>query len=196
MARRTAQDIAEAASLFDQLPRAAADELLVEMAVIGRELRQAQYADAPKATGAMASDLAVQVIAERLKLRVGILGGGTRRWNGRTLKNRLQGPIYARIVEGGRVGQTVRVTRRIKAANRKLTGNNKKGQTRSTIFRGASNKLRRRGPNKGTPIGSPYKLRVKAKEARPFVAQPLLLQTAEAHLADYWVYTLARLEKS
>jgi len=90
----------------------------------------------------------------------------------------------------------VLVTRRIRKANRRLVGNNRKGNTRKTLFRGASARLRRRGPNKGTPIGSPYKMRVKAQAARSFVAQPILSEVADAHLSEFWANALERLGSS
>lgn len=193
-----AQGLAEAYSLLDLIPSAAEQELATEMAAIGRELLAAQQADVAKDTGALEGALSLQVILKRLQVRVGLLRGAREggSFNGRVRRAIQGGPFYGRFVEFGHRAQTVLVTRRIKRANRRLTGNNRKGQTRKTLFRGASDRMRRRGPNKGTPIGSPYKIRVKAMSARPFVAQPLLAEVAASHLSDFWANALERLGNS
>lgn len=185
--------LAETYSLFDQLPRAAADELAVEIAIVGRELLAAQHADVAKDTGALDGALALQLLLERLTIRVGLLKGGraASKFNGRASKAKAGGPFYGRFVEFGREEQTVLVTRRIK--QRRLRGNNRKGNNRRTQFGGASDRLRRRGPNRGTPIGSPYKLKVKQMGARPFVAQPLLEEASSTILSDFWANALKRL---
>ena len=75
------------------------------------------------------------------------------------------------------------VTRRLK---RRVKGNGRNGTKRHVIYEGASKRLRRRGPNKGTPIGSPYKMRVQAKEAREFVHLPAAQEIAAQRLATFW----------
>lgn len=185
------EGLAETYSLLDQMPHAAQDELAVEMAILGREILAAQQADVAKDTGKLSAALSLQLLLERLKIRVGLIGQAARTFNGRSYKARTGGPFYGRFVEFGRAAQTVLVTRRIK--QRRLIGNNRKGSTRQTIFGGASKRLRRRGPNRGTPIGSPYKMRVRGKEARPYVAQPLLQEAASSVLADFWSNALKRL---
>lgn len=183
--------LAETYSLFDQLPQAAEDELAVEMAILGREILAAQHADVAKDTGALGAALSLQLLLDRLKIRVGLIGRDARKVNGRTYKARTGGPFYGRFVEFGRSEQTVVVTRRIK--QRRLKGNNRQGNTRRTQFGGASERLRRRGPNRGTPIGSPYKMRVRGMGKRPFVAQPLLHDAASSLLSDFWANALRRL---
>ncbi len=178
------EGLAEAYALFGQLPDAAEYELGVEMAIIGREILAAQHADVAKLTGALDAALALQLLLDRLKIRVGLLAKG-----GRGRRAGQGGPFYGRFVEFGRSAQTVVVTRRIK--KRRARGNSKNGNTRRIEYQGASTRLRRRGPNKGTPIGSPYKLRVRVRQAHPFVAQPLLQEAADLHLSDYWAKVLA-----
>lgn len=185
------EGLAETYSLLDQIPQAAQDELAVEMAILGREILVAQQADVAKDTGKLSAALSLQLLLERLKIRVGLIGQAARTFNGRSYKARTGGPFYGRFVEFGRAEQTVVVTRRIK--QRRLIGNNRKGSTRQTVYGGASKRLRRRGPNRGTPIGSPYKMRVKGKEARPYVAQPLLQEAASSVLSDFWSNALKRL---
>lgn len=185
------EGLAETYSLLDHLPQAAEDELAVEMAILGREILAAQQADVAKDTGKLSSALTLQLLLDRLKIRVGLIGQAARTFNGGSYKAKTGGPFYGRFVEFGRAAQTVVVTRRIK--QRRLIGNNRKGNTRQTIYGGASKRLRRRGPNAGTPIGSPYKMRVKGKAGRPFVAQPLLQETASSLLSDFWANALKRL---
>lgn len=195
MARGTdVQGLADAYSLLDHLPTAAHEELAVEMGVIARELSAAQRADVAKDTGALEAALTYQLELERLKVKVGLLSGarGARTFNGRSFKARPGGPFYGRIVEGGRAAQTVLVTRRIK--KRKIKGNGRNGNKRRVILTTPKRRLRRSSsPNAGTFVGDPYRLRVKAKAARPFVAQPLLVEVAESHLSDFWANALARL---
>lgn len=187
------EGLAETYSLFDQLPQAAEDELAVELAIIGREILTAQHADVAKDTGALDAALSLQLLLERLKIRVGLLigGRGAGKINGRRDKGRAGGPFYGRFVEFGRSAQTVLVTRRVK--RRRVRGNNRGGNSRRTEFLSASERLRRRGPNRGSAIGSPYKMRVKGKGARPFVAQPLLQEAGSAILSDFWAKALQRL---
>lgn len=115
---RDVQGLAEAYSLFDQLPGAAEQELAVEMAAIGRELLAAQRADVPKATGKLEAALTLQLLLSRLKVRVGLIGIGGRAFLGRA--------FYGRFVEFGRRAQTVIVTRRLKRNGRK--GRSKTGK--------------------------------------------------------------------
>jgi len=190
----TVQGLADAYSLLDHLPTAAHEELAVEMGVIARELSAAQRADVAKDTGALEAALTYQLELERLQVKVGLLSGArsARTFNGRTFKARAGGPFYGRIVESGRAAQTVLVTRRIK--KRKVKGNGRNGTKRRVLLTTPKRRLRRgSSPNAGTFVGDPYKLRVKAKAARPFVAQPLLVEVAENHLSDFWVDALARL---
>lgn len=183
--------VTSAAALFDQLPASAEEELLVEMGILGREILGAQKADVAKDTGALQGALSLQLVAEQLRMRIGLLRGGrdAGRRNGRAVKARAGGPFYGRIVEEGRSAQTVVVTRRVK--KRRINGNGTES-ARTVTYLGASKRLRRRGPNKGSAIGSPYKLKVKAMKARPYVAQPLLVDAAQLHLADFWSHALTR----
>ena len=192
MARDALQGLAETYRLLDALPSEAEQQLVVEMGIIGREILAAQRADVAKDTGALAADLSLALLVDRLRLRVGLLQGGrdARKFNGRSRKAVAGGPFYGRFVEFGRKGQTVVVTRRIK--KRRLKGNNRAGNARRTVFGGASDRLRRRGPNRGTAIGSPYRMRVKALGERPYVRQPLFQEAASQHLAEFWAKILAR----
>lgn len=188
------QGLAEVYALFDQLPTAAHEEMAVELGVIARELSAAQHADVARDTGALDNALSYELLLDRLKVKVGLLRGarGASTFNGRSFKGKAGGPFYGRIVEHGRAAQTVLVTRRIK--KRRVVGNGRNGTTRRVILATPKRKLRRRSsPNAGTFVGDPYKLRVKAKEGRPFVAQPLLVEVAESHLSNFWADALARL---
>ncbi|WP_295560615.1 hypothetical protein [uncultured Sphingomonas sp.] len=191
MSRRDAvQGLAEAYSLMDGLPGAARDEFIVELGLIGRELHDAQEADAAKRTGAMASALTYRVDAEQLRLRVGLLSRQARAKRSRG-RDSFYGAFYAPFIEFGVAAQTVLVTRKVK--KRRVTGNGKTSR-REVIYSTPRKRQRRRSsPNRGTFVGDPYKLRVKPRAARPFVAQPLLMQVADNHLSEFWSYAIARL---
>jgi hypothetical protein len=137
----------------------------------------AQHAAAPQATGALDAALSLQLVLDRLRVRVGLLLGGrdAKRVNGRSFKARAGGPWYGRIVEFGRRAQTVLVTRHLTVLAKR--GNNRNGDTRRTIF-----------------AGKPYSLRVKAMAPRPFVRLPLLEEVATSVVADFWAKTLAKAE--
>jgi hypothetical protein len=192
MARNSVQGLAETYSLFGALAEAARDEMALELAQIGGELLEAQQADVARKTGTLAGALEKQVLTDRLKVKVGLLSGAreARKFNGRQRKAVAGGPYYGRIVEGGRSAQTVLVTRRIK--KRRVQGNGRNTK-RTVVYDTAKKRLRRSSsPNRGTFVGDAYKLRVKAKAARPFVAQPLFQQVAENHLSEFWAKLLAR----
>ncbi|MBD8641134.1 hypothetical protein [Sphingomonas sp. CFBP 13733] len=193
MARSSVQGLAHAYSLIDRLPSAAHDEMAVELAIIARELSAAQHQDVAKATGALEAALSYQLLLERLSVKVGLLQGARAAgsFNGRQRKALAGGPYYGRFVEFGRAGQTVLVTRRIK--KRTVKGNGRNGTGRRLVYKTPKRRLRRSSsPNRGTYVGDPYKLRVKAKGKRPFVEQPLLQQVADSHLSDFWAGVLAR----
>ena len=157
----------------DQLAPAARDQLVVELAILSRELSAAQYAEAPRATGALAAALSYQVTPENLRARIGLLLGGrdAGKFNGRSFKARAGGPFYGRFVEFGRKAQTVVVTRHLA---RRVVGNGR-GKGRRVLY-----------------AGKPYTMRVSALPPRPFVAQPLLEQVVDRSLADFWSQVLNR----
>ncbi len=171
--------LAEAHALFNGLAPAAAHELADEIARISRDVSALQQDVVAKKTGHLRGGLVVQLLTERLQARVGLLGIA----GGRRSKGVLGTRYYGRFVNFGRAAQTVVVTRRLK---RRVKGNGRNGTKRRVIYEGASKRLRRRGPNKGTPIGSPYKMRVRAKEAREFVHLPAAQTIAAQRLATFW----------
>lgn len=192
MSRRDAvQGLAEAYSLMDGLPGAARDELIVELGLIGRELHDAQEADAAKRTGAMASALTYRVDAEQLRLRVGLLSRQARAKRSRG-RDSFYGAFYAPFIEFGVAAQTVLVTRKVK--KRRVTGNGKTSR-REVIYSTPRKRKRyhKNRPNYGTYVGDPYKLKVKPRDAKPFVAQPLLMQVADNHLSEFWSNAIVRL---
>ena len=184
----------EALAFFAAVPTASQKEMVVELAIVGRELLGAQHHDVAKDTGELDAALSMHVIADGLKVRIGLLRGArdARTFNGRKYKARSGGPFYGRIVEEGRHAQTVLVTRRVK--KRRINGN---GSTSKRVVTYLGDRKRKRpasSPNAGTYVGDPYKLRVKARAAHPFIAQPVLMEAAYLHLADFWANALTRLE--
>jgi hypothetical protein len=182
-----------ALAFFEAVPTAAEQEMVVELAIVGRELLGAQHHDVAKDTGALDAALSMQVLANGLKVRVGLLRGArsAKTFNGRKFKARTGGPFYGRIVEDGRRAQTVLVTRRVK--KRRINGNGSTSKRAVTYLGAAKRKRPASSPNAGTYVGDPYKLRVKARAAHPYVAQPVLMEAAELHLADFWASALTRL---
>lgn len=172
MARRSVQGLAETFGLFDRLPDAATEQLLVEMAILGREISAAQKGDIAKDTGQTEAALTWRLVADQLKMRVGLFGSGSGRSNSRS-----RNLFVGRLIEGGRKAQTVLVTRRLK---RQIRGN---GRVRKD---GTVSKRR------VIYQGKPYKMRVSALPARPFIAQPIIVGAAEQHLAEFWSKTLPR----
>lgn len=172
-----------ALSMFDALPEAARDELAVEIGIISREISAAQRADVPKRTGATAGALTFELQLEQLRSRVGLLKGSSSRGS----RNNFVG----RMIEHGRSAQTVLVTRRVK--RRRIRGNGTESK-REVKYLGPKKRRRpRSSPNHGTYVGDPYKLRVKAKAPRPFVAQPMLQDAAQLHLSEYASRLLGRM---
>ncbi|MCP3729255.1 hypothetical protein M9978_02340 [Sphingomonas sp. MG17] len=169
-------------STFDALPEAARDEMAVEIGLISREISAAQKADVPTLTGATQAALTFQLQLEQLRSRVGLLKGSSSRGS----RNNFVG----RMIEHGRDAQTVLVTRRVK--KRRITGNGTESK-REVAYLGPKKRRRpRSSPNRGTFVGDPYKLRVRAKAARPFVAQPILQDVGQQHLSEYASRLLGR----
>lgn len=195
--RDRVQGLAEANAMFDRLPDGAREQLSVELAIIGREVQQGQRALTPVDTGELAGDLALRVFQDSLKLRVGLLLGRRRYGGKRRTGAAGRDTYYGRFVALGREAQTVAVTRRIKS--RKLKGSNRRVNgvnvsPRRTIYKYDPTRLRRRGPNAGTPIGSPYKLRVRGMAARDFIRVPGAEELAVGQLAEFWSRLLDRTE--
>lgn len=177
-----------ALGLFDRLPTEAHEELLVELGLLGREILQQQQADAPvgeargnRIPGFLRGSLSLALDGQKIAVRVGLIAGKARK---------AIDAYYGRFVEFGRSAQTVVVTRRIK--KRRIRGNGRTS-ARTVEYQGAGRRKRpASSPNAGTLVGTPYRLRVRARAPHPFVAQPLLQETAELALADFWSKVLTR----
>jgi hypothetical protein len=170
--------LAAAVSLVDALSAAVRHEVADALGPIGRDVLAAQRADlaaqygqaiddrgrsnASRRTGALSAAAQLQLDIERLRARIGVGESG--------LKRRSK-YFYGRFYEFGRRAQVVTVTRNLRRKVRQKRvekGRYAKGG-RSIEYEQGRDQLRRRGPNKGTRVGSTYKLRVKAKAARHFV---------------------------
>jgi hypothetical protein len=92
--------LAETYALFGNIPKAAHDELVVELNLIGKDILDAQKRDVAKRTGDLEAGLSLQVMIDELRARVGLL-----------IKGR-SNLFYGRIVEFGRRAQVVLVQRR------------------------------------------------------------------------------------
>ncbi|MEZ0495403.1 hypothetical protein [Sphingomonas sp. IW22] len=184
MDMRSVRGLAEANARLDFLPTAAKEQMGVEVGLIARDVLAAQRRDVAKDTGLLRGALTVQLQIERLRARVGLLGK-----NGRGAGRRIGHAFYGRFVEFGRRAQTVVVTR---GAKRRVRGNGRTTARTVTYDTAPVARLRRRGPNKGTPIGSPYKMRVSALSARPFVRVDRPEHDYQQRLAAFWAGLMAR----
>lgn len=108
------QGATEASALFEALPSAARNEMADTLDRIGRDVRAAQIARAPSATGALRSEITVQLLTDQLKVRVGLFGP------------RSKAAFYGRVINGGRKAQTVLVQRRRVGATKLLRNRRKR----------------------------------------------------------------------
>ncbi|MFZ3485286.1 hypothetical protein [Sphingomonas sp. 3-13AW] len=169
--------LAASYAMLGEVPQAAREQLGVELAIISRDILAAQKRDAPNGTGKLEAGLQLQLQMDELRVRVGLL-------NLRRGRSKL---FYGRIIEFGRRGQTVLVTRNLK---RKIRGNGRTSK-RTVQYLGESKRMRRRGPNAGTPVGSPYKMRVRAMAERPFVRKERPEIDVAQRLANFWSATIS-----
>ena len=167
------QGLAAAYAMFDRLPDAAREQLGVELAIIGRDILAQQRAAAPKGgTGYLEAGLSLALYLDNLRIRVGLLGLKRNR-----SKRNYTDRYYGRFVEFGRSAQTVLVQRR----KRVLVGGSNRGILRSS-----------RGRKRAEDIVATYRLKVKARDPRPFVQLPDAGAIAAQRLADFWSGTLNR----
>lgn len=166
MAGSNVQALAEVYAELGALPEAAREELGVELAIIGRDVLAQQKQLVPKRTGALEAGLGLQLVLDRLRVKIGLL-------NVRAGRSKL---FYGRIIQFGRSAQTVLVTRHLKVLGRR--GNNRKGNRRRTLR-----------------AGKPYPMKVRAMAARPFVQRDdwdAIDAAARGRLADFWANVLKR----
>lgn len=156
--------------LLDRLPVAARQELQDELGPIARDVQAAQRQVVAKRTGSLAAGLSYTIDAERLQARIGLLG--LRKRYGAGASRLFQDLFYGRFVELGRKAQTVLVTRRLK---RRVLGNGRTSKRR-VVYE-----------------GKPYRLRVRAMAARPYIGPPGVVSAADQRLAGFWSRVEARL---
>lgn len=165
MSGGAAQGLAEAYAVLGAVPEAAKEELGVELAIIARDALSIQQAAAPSDTGALRAGLSLQLLIQRLTVRIGLIG----------LKGGRASLFYGRIVNFGRRAQTVLVQRRRRV----------NGQLRSS---------RRRKVAADIAATYPLKVRPRAAVdfiGAPGVA---FERDALGRLAEYWSRVLARAE--
>lgn len=161
---------------FDQISDAARDQLGVELAIIGRELRDRQRAAAPEDTGALRGGLSVWLMLEQLRVRVGVLGQRNRRSGKRSYGDL----FYGRIVEFGRKAQTVIVQRR-----RRVKVDIGDGKQKAILRTSRRRKL-------AADIAATYSLKVKARAPHPFIFVEGAQESATQRLVNFWDQTLSR----
>jgi hypothetical protein len=156
------QGLAEAESLFSRVPDAARAEMAEVLEFAGDDLLAGQRADVPKATGFLASTLAVRILIDELKVRVGLFREGRRAGQSDN--------FYGRIIEFGRKFQTVTVQRR-----RRVGG----------VLR------TRRGRKRAEDVVAIYSLKVKARAPRPFIFTGRVGRV-EQRLANFFSAVMSR----
>lgn len=178
MDMRSVRGLAEANARLDFLPDAAKEQMGVEIGIIGRSILAAQRRDVAVDTSYLRGKLTMQLQIEQMRARIGLIGvratsktSKRRRQQGKRVGRDYQNAFYGRIVEFGRRAQTVSVTRSLK---RQVTGNGRTSKRR-VIYE-----------------GRPYRMRVSALAARPFVHKNRSEHDFEPRLAAFWAGLVAR----
>lgn len=166
MASEVLTGLAAADQLLGRLEGHTRDELGVELATVGRDLLAIQRADVAKDTGALQAGLSLALVVQDLRLRVGLLG--TKRGRSKL--------FYGRVVEFGRVAQTVLVTRTARRAAKVALGG-KRGS---------------RGERKQQVAAKSYRLRVKALAPRPYIFVAGAQELVSNQLSNFWAGVLER----
>lgn len=161
---------------FDTIPKAAEEQLGVELAIIGRDMRDMQRAASPHDTGTLRGALSVWLMLDQLRVRVGLIGQRNRRSRKRSYGD----AFYGRFVEFGRKAQTVIVQRR-----RRVRAHIGAGEHKNILRTSRRRKI-------AADIVASYSMKVKARAPHPFVFIPNAQEIATQRLADFWSNTLAR----
>lgn len=161
---------------FDRITDAARDQLGVELAIMGRDFRERQRADAPSLTGALRAALSVWLMLDQLKVRVGLIG----QRNARSRKRSYGDAFYGRFVQFGRKAQTVIVQRR-----KRVVVNVGDGEQKAILRKARGRKI-------AADIASTYSMKVKARAPHPFIFVPSAQQDATERLVSFWDQTLAK----
>lgn len=173
MARSRVRGIGRFRRLLKRMPDAVRGELVVELAVTGRQIKQAIQARAPRRTGALQAGITDEVLPKSLRLQVGLLG---------TKRGRAD-LFYGRIQDLGRREQVVLVQRR-----RRVEAEIGGGRT--------ANILRlHRGRKVAEDIVSSYYMRVRAMPAKRFITGrfPDLRKTLNDNLRGIFARALGRI---
>lgn len=171
------QGLADAYATIDALPVAADREMGKDLVAIGALILSAQQAAVPEDTGALKAGLSVQLMIDRLRVRVGLIGSAARsrsalRASQRDGKERFSfgSLFYGVIVNFGRKAQVVPVERR----------------------RIGAAKLPRNRRKRTEDIAIRYSLPVKAMEGREFIDPGAVVdRQVDGLLADFWARSLA-----
>lgn len=162
--------------LLRRLPETVTGELIVELSVTGRLIRQAIRARTPNRSGALRAGVLDKVLPRSLRLQVGLLGTKRGRSN----------LFYGRIQDLGRSEQVVNVVRRAG------------GLTRSTTASGKPRMRRSRGKlTKGQlrEVGAPYSMAVPAMPGKRFVTgrYPELRKTLNDNLRGIFARSIGKI---
>ncbi|MDF1506199.1 hypothetical protein, partial [Roseisolibacter sp. H3M3-2] len=98
------QGLAEAHGFLAKMPTAAHEQMVVELGIIARDVNALQRNAVPVDTGRLKGALGFRMLAEQLRVRIGLFRAGFRSGQSNT--------FYGRIIEFGRRAQTVLVQRR------------------------------------------------------------------------------------
>lgn len=171
--RRRLKGIMRVRRLLRRMPDALRGELIVELRITGRRIRQAIAARAPKKTGALQAGIIDRVLPTSIRLQVGLLG--SRGYSG----NRL---FYGRIQDLGRKAQTVMVQRR-----RRVTVTFSRGTILSVL-------RTHRGRKIAADVSATYPMRVPAMAPKRFITgrYPELRSELRANLSGIFARSLSK----
>lgn len=177
MKKQPVRGIGRTRALLRRLPDTVTGELIVELSVTGRQIRQAIRARAPEATGALRAGILDKVLPRSLRLQVGLLG--TKRGRSKL--------FYGRIQDLGRKEQVVNVVRRARGLAASSTTASGKPRRRKSRAKATEGQLRE--------IGSPYAMSVPAMEGKRFVTgrYPELRKTLNDNLRGIYARSIGKI---
>lgn len=187
MARKPLAGRGRFRKLLRRLPAEFRNELLVELYVTGRQIRQAVQAKTPRKSGRLARGISERVLRTSLRLQVGLIGTPAARAK----------LFYGRIQDLGRVAQVVNVQAKRRRTEQRLST----GQLVTLMQAPRRDRKRmRRGTgalNRGQlrEVGSAYKMQVPASPAKRFVtgSYPDLRRTLNDNLRGIFGRALVKI---
>ena len=161
MARQPLKGRGRFKRLMRQLPDAVRGEIVVELNVTGRQMRNAVLAQPPRRRGDLASGIRMKVLPASLRLQIGLIGN----------KREREGLFYGRIQDLGRKAQIVTVNRYKRGGRAADMATPRGVNGQNMVF-------------KASKFTTTYQLKVRAMTGKRFITgqQPELRKTLRANL--------------